>query len=233
MGLDDEPSIADRLRQHRADGFLGFYSTMASSALVERLRASAEPRPGEAPFIQRFEIFDAAGITARFHAVGLAGVALQHLPRAYAALRPVHALGAEYEPLPCEVCGRDVLLGSVSRPFSANILFARCSGAGSFGEVVSVHTACKGGCDRSLERRLWAGGLICGWDDVEDYCNPLLFLRRATGHMNQMRADPASHSDAAHEAYIRIVLAVAQRTLRAATAEDRDHFLRAVGVEGL
>lgn len=68
---------------------------MASSALFERLRALAEPRPGEAPLIQRFEIFDAARITARFHGVGLAEVALRHLPQAYAALRPVHALGAE------------------------------------------------------------------------------------------------------------------------------------------
>ena len=233
VGSDDEPSIADRLRQHRADGFLGFYSTMASSGLVERLRALADPRPGEAVSIQRFEIFDNAKITARFHTAGLAPVAPQHLPVSYARLRPVHALGDAYEPLPCEVCGRDVLLADLAKPYSGAILFARSRAVGPSGQKVSVHVVCKGKCDRTLEDRLWAAGFICAWDDVGDYCNPLYYLRRLTGYVNTMRAERDSYTDAAHEAYLRIVVAVSQRTLRQPTAEDRERFMQAIGVEGL
>jgi hypothetical protein len=38
VGPDDESNITDRVRHHGADGFIGFYSTMPSAGLVERLQ---------------------------------------------------------------------------------------------------------------------------------------------------------------------------------------------------
>src|SRR5258707_8268035 len=37
VGADDEQNILERVKQFGADGFLGFYSTLASSARVTRL----------------------------------------------------------------------------------------------------------------------------------------------------------------------------------------------------
>lgn len=230
VGTDDEPSIADRLRQHQADGFLGFYSTMASAALVERLRALAEPRPGASPLIRRFEVFDGARITARFHAVGLADVALQHLPEAYRQLRPISPLGSEYEPLPCEVCGEDTLVGSVNGRRPANIIFAYEM---TTQKRNAVYVACVGECDRTVTRRVQAQGLIDGWDALRDYCSPLLYLRRLTGFLSHTRRSPEHFSDEAHEAYLRVFLLLAQRTLRQPNAEDRNHFASSVSIEGL
>lgn len=228
VGTDDEVSIADRLRQHRADGFLGFYSTMASAALVERLRGLAEPRPGEAPLVQRFEVFDSARIAARFYAVGLAEVMLQHLPEGYRKLRPISPLGKEYEPLLCEVCGADTLVGSINRQRPANLIFA-CEGSSL--KRQAIHVACKGECDQEVVRKVNGRGLSDAWDDLRDYCNPLIYLRRLTGFVNHTREHPEHFSDEAHEAYLRIFLFVAQRTLRQPNEEDRQHFSDSVNAE--
>jgi hypothetical protein len=41
VGVDDEVNILERLKQHRCDGFMGFYSTIGSSHLIDRLREFA------------------------------------------------------------------------------------------------------------------------------------------------------------------------------------------------
>jgi len=90
----------------------------------------------------------------------------------------------------------------------------------------------QGECDREMGRRINGRGLSDAWDDLRDYCNPLIYLRRLTGYLNHMRQHPEDFSDEAHEAYLRILTLVAQRTLRQPNAEDRQHFLDAVSTEG-
>ncbi|CCM79737.1 MULTISPECIES: restriction endonuclease [Rhizobium] len=41
VGTEHETNITDRLAQHKADGFIGFYSTVASAALMNALRICA------------------------------------------------------------------------------------------------------------------------------------------------------------------------------------------------
>lgn len=48
----DEQSISDRIQQHKCDGFIGFYSTLASSALMDRLNCMS----------YQFQILDSAFI---------------------------------------------------------------------------------------------------------------------------------------------------------------------------
>ncbi len=73
VGVNDETNIVDRLTQHQADGFIGFYSTIASSALVDRLTKLHDQGK-----IKAFEIYDGARIETGFHDVGLSSVSLQH-----------------------------------------------------------------------------------------------------------------------------------------------------------
>ena len=44
VGTGDEPNITDRLAQHKANGFIGFYSTVASAALLVRLKELRDER---------------------------------------------------------------------------------------------------------------------------------------------------------------------------------------------
>lgn len=218
VGTGDEQNIVDRITHHDANGFIGFYSTVASSSLIDRLK---EYRDQET--ISSFEIFDGTRIENSFHDVGLSGVLLQHLPNAHTNLRPIHPLLDQYTPLNCEVCGKDLLQDSLLGQFRGEIVF----GARENGETVSVHVCCKHPCDDQICRVLHARGLADLWDDIEDYCNPLIFLRHITGYINQMRNEPASFSDEAHARMIEIYLAVSQRTLRQTSLEDREHYFRA------
>ncbi|MEG4289131.1 restriction endonuclease [Microcoleus sp. C2C3] len=42
VGVDDEINVADRLSSNRCDGFIGFYSTIASSGLTQKLQGLSE-----------------------------------------------------------------------------------------------------------------------------------------------------------------------------------------------
>lgn len=42
VGISDEPSISDRVIQHKAQGFIGFYSTVISSSLASRFKSLSD-----------------------------------------------------------------------------------------------------------------------------------------------------------------------------------------------
>lgn len=228
VGASDEINITDRLEHHCADGFIGFYSTAPSAALVQRLKELRD-----AGRIQAFEIYDGTRIAGGFHDAGLSGVLLQYLPESHTRLRPVHPLVGRYEPLPCDVCGRDLLRASVVERDGGVILFGYPRDASSTEPVERVEFACRGECDRRMEARLAQQGMFAGWDDISDYCNPLIFIRRLTGHMSGVRSGRNTYSDAAHEKLIKFYLALSQRTLRQTTDEDLKQLRRVMTIDQL
>jgi Restriction endonuclease len=42
VGVDDEINVSDRIKSNRCDGFIGFYSTIASSGLTQKLEGLSE-----------------------------------------------------------------------------------------------------------------------------------------------------------------------------------------------
>lgn len=225
VGTADETNINDRLTQHKADGFIGFYSTMASAALVTRLK---ELRNDEK--IEAYEIYDGNRIQNGFHNIGLSGVLLQHLPLSHTSLRPIHPLLGKYEPLPCEVCNKDLLRESVSGRTRGNIIFASRLDD-EITTVESVHFVCKGNCDTRMEASLLRRDLATSWDDISDYCNPLIFIRRVTGYINEMRNTPATYADTAHDQLIQFYITMSQRTLRQTNDEDRVALTNAMEID--
>ncbi len=214
VGTEDETNITDRLAQHEAHGFIGFYSTVASAALIERLKDLRTQMK-----IEEFKIYDGARIETGFHDIGLSGVLLQHLPVSHTSLRPIHPLLKEYVPLQCENCGKDLLKQSVRNNKLGILIFAEKD------EVIhTVHFVCKGSCDTKVSARLQRLGFSDGWDDIDEYCNPLIFFRRFTGHMAELRNNPGKYSDKAHAQLIDLYLAVSQRTLRQTNEEDRQEY---------
>ena len=99
----NESDVLDRVKQHKADGFIGFYSTIASTGLVNRL--DALKNSGD---ISDYLVYDNQIIEGHFVRQGMSKVAMQHFPVGYAALRPIQTILSEYEPLKCEVCDKDV-----------------------------------------------------------------------------------------------------------------------------
>jgi len=227
VGTADEINIVDRLAQHKADGFIGFYSTMASAALVTRLKGLRDDGK-----IDAYEVYDGTRIQNGFHNVGLSGVLLQHLPKSHTSLRPIHPLLGKYQPLTCDICNKDLLKESVWGTTRGNIIFAT-NHKDEASVVESIHFVCKGGCDKKMEQVLWSQGFISGWDDISDYCNPLIFIRRITGYINQMRDASTSYSRGAHEKLIEFYITMSQRAMRQSNVEDREDLRRIMEVDEL
>lgn len=228
VGTEDETNITDRLEHHRAEGFIGFYSTAPSAALVQRLKELRDVGR-----IQSFEIYDGARIASGFHDIGLSGVLLQHLPKSHTKLRPIHLLLGRYEPLPCDVCGKDLLKVSTGSGSSGLILYAAPLATPGVGHVERVELVCRGECDRTMQDRLGRQKLFTGWGELSDFCNPLIFIRKLIGVVSGIRNGRNTFSDAAYDKLVRVYLAFSQRTLRQTSEEDRAQLRQAVAIDEL
>jgi hypothetical protein len=223
----EETNITDRLHHHSADGFMGFYSTMPSASLVERLKQYAEN--GD---IEAYEFFDHKKLEGRFVDTGLSKLAFRYFPESYRRMRPIQQLLGELVELKCDVCDADLLTPSVLVPFGAIIVWATPKVSFTHKEpsgttYEKLFVVCKGRCDKTLEDRLDKTGLTTEWEDIGALCNPLLYLKNMLTYMNMLREKRYKISDDAHKRMKDIYMALAQRTLREVTAEDMSEFRNA------
>ncbi len=56
VGVDDEINVSDRINSNRCDGFIGFYSTIASSGLTQKLQGLLENNRKESQIFNRGNI---------------------------------------------------------------------------------------------------------------------------------------------------------------------------------
>jgi len=211
-----ENDVPARVRQHQANGFMGFYSTIPSQGLVDRIEGAKSPYD-----VQAVEFFHGAKIAGLLISKGMTFLMAQYLPRSLAALRPVHPTFGNPIPLPCEACGKDLLQDSILRPGWGMILFRHDY---NISQITSVHLSCKGNCNDVIESHYAGDGVNWPWAELRDYLNPAIFMVIMQEHMNQMRYIPLSFSDAAHDKYMQIFSALSQRTFRPTTQEDLDHY---------
>ena len=228
VGPNDESDILDRVKQHKADGFFGFYSTMASTGLLNRLEALKAS--GD---LADYLVYDHRIVEGYFARDGMSKVAMQHFPKGYATLRPIQTIFSEYEPLNCEICEQDVLLTSFTKQYSAIIVHAQKTGEQYPAPIESVHVCCKGDCDDRLEKRLATQGYTTTWEDIEDLLNPLFFIKNMMTYMNQLYSGDYKYSKKAHDAIKHIYLCLAQRTLRELSREDKKRVSDLAMIEGL
>lgn len=219
VGIDDEPNIRERLEQHKCDGFLGFYSTLASTALLDRLSAlKMDSR------IQDFTVFDGQKIAGYFYDVGLSKLALRYFPKSYEALKPIQQLVDKHVKLECEICGCDWVKEIMLRP-QMGIIVNAVSHEDDYRTVHDIFVVCKGKCDQELDGRLRQQGFFTNWEDIEDLCNPLGFLKNCMVYMNQLYEGHYKITKQAHDKQKEVYIAIAQKVLREVTQEDRERFV--------
>jgi hypothetical protein len=214
VGPTDEINITDRVRHHSADGFIGFYSTLPSASLVERLNQFLDKKELEA-----CEIFDAKKIEGRFIAAGMSKLAIRYLPTNYSKMRPIQKILGELVELRCDVCDADILTRSVSGK-AGNLVWAM-SDKPKYKELFVV---CNGDCDRRIRERIRLSGGYDSWESIRDLCNPILYLKNMLTYMNLLKKDPSAFSDEAHRRMKEIYISLAQRTLREVNSEDAERF---------
>ena len=210
---DDETNISDRMEQFKADGFIGFYSTLASSGLNSRLDS----------YKTRFkiQIFDREKIEYYILKYKRYELFKRYFPVLYQRWMETEGkhvpsrILSSYEPLRCSVCGTDLLspekhdhgiVGFVMHPETY--------------KCVDCYVACRGGCDQKMQSRYRMVGSYTAWDDVDDLLIPTIFLQRIIALLNQLHSGEFEFEPQGFESYKQILIKISQCVLRQQSEED-------------
>lgn len=212
----DEYSIVDRIKQHSAQGFIGFYSTIASSGLGGRLDSLRKDYP--------IYVFDGKEIENRLLSFRDTILFERYFPTSFAEWKKKDKtptlLLSEYQPLPCIVCGKDLL----AKDADGLIIFAQDFDAREIHDVVPV---CRGRCDRAYEAYLRSKNLSSGWESISDFILPTIYLKKQMALINNLfyHKSPEIFTEHSIEAYKSILIALSQLVLRDRTEKEWERIL--------
>jgi hypothetical protein len=227
VGLDDEQNLVERVEGHSCGGFIGFYSTLPSSSLNDRLNQLRS----------RFEVqvFDRERIEGQLlRTAGGILVAKRYMPDSMSRWMREHPIPAQIfsdaETLRCDYCGAD-LLDPVSGIF---VVWRKWDEASDLHEVVDFRWCCKGDCDRKLKTMVRTGfdfKVLDAWDDIEDMCNPTLFIWRLMSWFNRVHAGE-KWADAPFERLRTMLLAVFPHVARELSTSEQEAVQGALRIPG-
>lgn len=215
----NEHNILERMRVFRADGFLGFYSTIASSGLNTRLR---ELRDGG--YIRDYQIFDHKRIEDHLLRLGLSRILSRYFPQSAKLVRPLHRLLDEYVPIACEVCGKDLLESLYRENYSGLVAqVERTDAASGVTMIDCLYFACKGLCDKQMEMICWNRyNTSVQWKDISDLVIPTEFLRWIMATINRLRSGEYRYTNDAFEKEKALIMALSQKVFREMTEREQE-----------
>lgn len=215
---DHEKNILERVKSFKADGFIGFYSTVPSAGLNTRLaQLKAEKE------IKDYRIFDHKLIENYMISLGFSRIMFRYLPQNYKKIRPLHKLIDEYVPITCDCCGKDLLEALYHEDYLGLVAQVQQSGEDGCTNVIDTYFACKGKCDKTLETRYWEQyKAIAAWKDLSDIAMPNEFLRWIMATINQLHDKNFSYSEAAIKKEKTLIIALSQGIFREVAEEERE-----------
>jgi hypothetical protein len=222
---DHEPNILERLAHFNADGFIGFYSTLASSGLNSRLKALRDNKQ-----IKDYSIMDGRLIENALVTVGYSPLMMRYFPKSYQVVKPLHLVLDKYTPLECKVCGKDLLMELFVKHHCGNIVHSYEDKPGGSMHYRAVYVVCKGKCDKEAEQQQVAQGRMTGWADLDDMVMPNEFLRYMFATMNRIRAGNDTYTEETFQQEKHILISLAQRVLRNITEQERERFLQLAAI---
>ena len=219
---DDEQNPIERMQHFKADGFIGFYSTLPSSGLNSRMYAL---RSNGA--IKDYKFFDHQIIANTLITGGYSHLMMRYFPVSYQSSKPLHLVVADYQPLTCIICGKDLLKELYVNEDCGHLIYVRdIQPPGTACPFVKVCVACKKGCDRAVQIQSASQKRITSWKDLSDLVIPPEFMRYMLSTMNRLRAGYDTYTDEAFSQEKDIMICLAQRVLRMTTERERQKFAR-------
>lgn len=215
----EEPNILERIRGFQADGFIGVYSTIASSGLnhrLEQLRTSGD--------IKDFRILDHREIENRLVTGGYSSLLMRYFPESYRRTRPIHLFSEEYIPLPCAQCGVDLLEQLFHKGPHGMVVFLSYRDENQ-SVVTKAMCCCKGTCDRKLMSSI-RGDQNDTWCDLSDLAVPFTFMEQVLSTMASIHTGSKRFTNSAFQEFTDIVIALAQKTLRPISEEEWARIMR-------
>lgn len=207
---EDETNISDRLEQFQANGFIGFYSTLASSGLNTRLDSYRSRHS--------IEIFDKEKIEKYILSHKCYELFKRYFPNSYrrwyeieSKIEPTKILD-EYEPLLCSICGTDLL--KIDRSDGNNHGVIGFVMHPETHKYIDVYSACLGKCDRKMQAFFSSKGQYTAWDSLNDLLLPTIYLRRYMALLNQVHEGKLEFEPVAFEKYKQVLIAVSQYVFR-------------------
>src|SRR6266702_3437162 len=176
---DVERNVIERVKSGGCDGFLGFYSTLPSTGLKNLI--------GSLPDVD-VKLLDHEQIERRLLESSKGHDVIQRFfPASFSLLKPKPAmLYTQGQSIRCDNCGKDLF----DPPSGIWVLWhADSREENEADHFVDMHFACKGNCDKKIERevrmRHSARGFIYdGWDDIPDILVPTVFITKVMAFIN-------------------------------------------------
>ena len=176
----DEISISDRLLQHECDGFMGVYSTLAATSLSGMVARQKHHVIFDHEKIESFllESIDGHTIASRYFPISFKNFQMENPI-------PSNIFGEETE-LRCDFCNQDLLKLEDSGIFS---LWVKANSNDK--EVYEdMYFSCRGNCDDKMSARFSNRGLADrGWEDINDLCNPAIWITKLMAFINGIQHD--------------------------------------------
>lgn len=212
VSTTDEENISDRIREHKADGFIGFYSTLPSSGLNNRFDSYRNEH--------KIEIFNRERIETELTKAKKNNLIQRFFPKSFkralaeSKKNEPSIIFGKYEPLLCEYCGKDLLKEHL-HDYKAEVVLIENVDAG---EYIDAYVCCKGHCDKALLATKRPLGCIDEWEDISDWIIPSNFMRKEMALINQLQTGSVRYTQNAIEKLKQIILRLSQFALR----EDDD-----------
>ncbi|TRO40496.1 hypothetical protein EQ832_06780 [Pseudomonas sp. ALS1131] len=234
----DDANIRDRVEANECQGFIGFYSTIASAGLAGNLK-------GLKGKIE-YQIFDREKIEGQLlHSARGLEIAERFFPKFLSAWKTENPqpakIFAEKPSLQCKVCHKELLeqedhgIITIWQKMSRH----RINDAKHFEHVFWV---CRGRCDDVLTQymRQKDETLIDGWEDISDVLMPTIFIKWIMTIMNGLRSGE-TYSYEAYESMKDFLLQIFPYTCRHLTEKEKERikslteipaYLGGLGYEG-
>ena len=214
VGIEDETNILDRIKASGAQGFIGVYSSCASQSLIERLEGLK--RYGE---IVEYQIFQSHDIELFLLQRGCSMLVRRYFPESYSRSKIAAKVYHDHIPLPCSVCGKDLLECGQGWIMWADEIINGIT------HILDIGCACKGACISQLEAAIYNKykdrDVSVLSEEIYWCVNPAGFIWRLSRIMNGVRTGQCIYTNEAWEAETEINLALAQCSMRDTTDEDR------------
>lgn len=201
-------NIIDRMTHHKADGFIGFYSTLPSSGLNNRLDSYKDSD-------KLIEVFDSERIEQMILENVNSKIFERYFPesyRKYSSGRRIR-LTEEHESIYCKYCNKDL---TEVRGENSLMVFAKDAN-----EVIQeVYCVCKESCDDKLVEEMMLRGYKTDYEDLEDMIIPINYLIKYMANLNLLYDFKLKMSKEAFEEYKTILIRLAQLVFREPTQKE-------------
>lgn len=213
----EEQNILERVAGFNSDGYIGFYSTVASSGLNNRLKQLKETGR-----LKDYRIFDHKLIEKYLINTGFSFLLMRYFPASYKKIKPLHVVFDKYYPLKCDVCGKDLLESIFSEDLNGIIAFVGRPSKSEEDYIDDIYIACKGECDRVKSNYYNSIGYTSnGWQDILDLTNPALFIKYIIATLNNIKEGTIKYSDQAFTKEKHFILELSQKVLIQMNEEDK------------